>query len=245
MNSASKLSQKRLVYVVEPHPVAACYLATALKRNPALELLLSSVNLPSDAALANKSSVLVVDANALPVPLVPYLRTVRTVFRDAQILVIGKGVSDDELCRLLFQGVSGYVNYERIEAEICKALDAVFRGGVWAPPAVLQRYVRLSSALADRKPSEHGALSPREKEIAGLLQRRLCNKEIACALDISERTVRFHLENIFNKLGVRDRYSVIELLRRAGLAGPEKAEKTDQRTHERKRAGWRVFRKTA
>jgi DNA-binding NarL/FixJ family response regulator len=245
MNTASELGQKHLVYVVEPHPVAADYLATALTRNPALEVILSSVNLPSDAALSNKSSVLIVDADALPLPLVPYLCTVRTVFRDAQILVIGKGVSDDELCRLLFQGVSGYVNYERIEAEICKALDAVFGGGVWASPAVLQRYVRLSSAGAGHEPSPHGALSPREKEIGGLLQRRLCNKEISGALGISERTVRFHIENIFDKLGVRDRYSVMELLRTAGLAGPEKAEKTDQRAHQRKRAGPQVLRQAA
>ncbi len=237
MTSSSQPSEKLLVYVVEPHALAACYLATALKRNPALKVIVSGLNLPTDALLSSKSSVLIVDADALPVPVVPYLRTVRTVFEDAQILVIGRGVSDDELCRLLFQGLSGYVTYDRIEVEIHKALEAVLTGGVWAPPGVLQRYVRLSSAFARRDPSKQDALTPREGEIVGLLLRRLCNKEIAGALNIGERTVRFHLGNIFDKIGVRDRYSVIEMARGTGLTAPGNLEKPDRRTCGRHYAG--------
>jgi DNA-binding NarL/FixJ family response regulator len=51
-------------------------------------------------------------------------------------------------------------------------------------------------------------LTKRERTIVGLLKRRLGNKEIAAALKISEGTVKFHLSNVFRKLGVRDRRSV-------------------------------------
>jgi DNA-binding NarL/FixJ family response regulator len=74
----------------------------------------------------------------------------------------------------------------------------------------------LSSGLGKQKRREHSALSPRESEIVGLLQRRLSDKEIGCALGISERTVRFHLHNIFEKLGVHDRYGVVDFARTAG-----------------------------
>jgi DNA-binding NarL/FixJ family response regulator len=58
--------------------------------------------------------------------------------------------------------------------------------------------------------------TPRVELVLGLLERRLGNKEIASALSISERTVRFHLANIFRKLGVHNRYSVAEVTRSGG-----------------------------
>jgi len=229
MNSPSELDRKRSVYVVEPHPVAACHLATALKRIPALEVIPSGVNLPNDAVLSKKSSLLIVDADALPFPLVPYLHTVKLLFPDAQILVIGKRLPDDELCRILFHGVRGFVVYDQVDKQLCPAVDALFRGRTWVRPEVLDRYPILSSTLSRCERYVQGALSPRESEIVGLLQRRLCDKEISSALGVSEHTVRFHLQNIFDKLGVHDRYSVIERTRRPGLAGMEGAGKTAQR----------------
>lgn len=216
MIGTSEFSQKRLVYVVEPHPVAAEHLVGALRRNPALEVILSGVNHAPNVTLPKESIFLIVDADALPFPLSVYLHNVKAEHPDTQILVIGKRISDDDLCRMLFEGVGGFVSYDCIDAEICKAVDAVLRVGVYAAPAILQRYVRLSASLASRKLGEHGTFTPRENEVLGLLQRRLCDKEISSALGISERTVRFHLQNIFNKLGVHDRYQVIEWERSAG-----------------------------
>jgi DNA-binding NarL/FixJ family response regulator len=237
MTKPPRPSQKHRVYVVESHALAARYLTTVLSQDPALEVILSGPDLPADAPLSSGSSVLIVDADALPLPVVPYLRTVRTIFGDVRVLVIGKGASDDELCRLLFQGVSGFVSYDRIETEVHRALGAVLSGGVWAPPAVLQRYVKLSSAFASRDRSKGGALTPREEEVVGLLLRRLCNKEIASALRISERTVRFHLENIFDKIGVRDRHSVIDVASGAGFMAADSSEKADRGTRARYSGG--------
>jgi DNA-binding NarL/FixJ family response regulator len=54
------------------------------------------------------------------------------------------------------------------------------------------------------------ALTPRERLVVELLQQRLCNKEISARLNVSEATVKFHLENVFNKLGVHDRHLVAD-----------------------------------
>lgn len=245
MNSPSELDRKRSVYVVEPHPVAACHLATALKRIPALEAIPSGINLPNGAVLSKKSSLLIVDADALPFPLVPYLRTVRVQFPDAQILVIGKRLPDDELCRILLRGVRGFVAYDQVDKQLCPAVDALFRGRTWVQPEVLDRYLILSSTLSSYGRYVQGALSPRESEIVGLLHRRLCDKEISSALGISEHTVRFHLQNIFDKLGVHDRYSAVEWARRPGLAGIEGPAKTAQRAPGRRRGGTQLSPKAA
>jgi DNA-binding NarL/FixJ family response regulator len=101
-----------------------------------------------------------------------------------------------------------------VEEEICSAVHALGRGHMWYPQQVLERHAIFSRALLDRS-HDRGGLSPRESEVIGLLQRRLSNKEIGSALGITERTVRFHLQNVFDKLGLRDRYGVSEWARTA------------------------------
>jgi DNA-binding NarL/FixJ family response regulator len=217
---------------VADHPLAARFLRRVLECETDLEVI-NGVEDFAGHRVRQMAPILIIDTFALPPPLAQYLRAVSSAFKDPRILVIGKPVSDDELCRLLFHGISGFVIYDKIEEEICAAVDALRRGHVWVSPQVLERYVILSSGLARQKRREHGTLSPRENEIVGLLQQRLSNKEIGCALVISERTVRFHLQNVFDKLGVRDRHGVAELARVSGLVGPETAEKTDRRAPDR------------
>lgn len=57
------------------------------------------------------------------------------------------------------------------------------------------------------------ALSPRQERTLQLLLKKMSNKEIGCALGISERTVKFHLANIYRKCGIHDRHVVTELVR--------------------------------
>jgi len=212
------------VCVVANHPLAGRYLTGLLERKADVEVVTDMKDLASHHALQGASPVLVIDAYALPMPLAPYLRAARLALRNPRILVTGNLLSDDELCRLLFLGVSGFVVYDKIPDQLSAAIDTLLGGHLWVPPRVLEHYVALSSALGSRKRCDYGTLSPRESEIVGLLQRRLCNKEIGSALGIGERTVRFHLQNVFDKLGVRDRGSVAELARSTGLVGPGRPE---------------------
>jgi DNA-binding NarL/FixJ family response regulator len=52
----------------------------------------------------------------------------------------------------------------------------------------------------------------RENQVLQLLFRRLTNKEIACDLNISERTAKFHVCNVLNKLGLESRENLLETL---------------------------------
>jgi DNA-binding NarL/FixJ family response regulator len=53
------------------------------------------------------------------------------------------------------------------------------------------------------------SLSPREREVAQLVGRGLSNKEVARRLQLSEGTVKLHLHSVFQKLGAKNRYSLI------------------------------------
>ncbi|PZQ48932.1 MAG: hypothetical protein DI556_12305 [Rhodovulum sulfidophilum] len=68
----------------------------------------------------------------------------------------------------------------------------------------------------------HGILSAREAEILGLLEEGLSNKAIARRLDLTEPTVKFHLKNLYAKLGVGRRALALSVARASGLLAAEK-----------------------
>ena len=61
-------------------------------------------------------------------------------------------------------------------------------------------------------------LSPREREVVGLLAEGLSEKEVATRLDIATSTVNTHLQHLMQKLGLHDRFHVVEWAVREGLA---------------------------
>ena len=77
----------------------------------------------------------------------------------------------------------------------------------------------LSEALDGAKSADHG-LSPREMEVLVLAAMGLTNKEIAYRLGISERTVQFHMNSIFNKTGTNSRTEAVALAARSGWLPP-------------------------
>jgi DNA-binding NarL/FixJ family response regulator len=63
------------------------------------------------------------------------------------------------------------------------------------------------------------ALTAREREVLALVAEGLRNKEIAARLGASEKTVQFHIANLFGKLGAQSRTEAVRLARERGLLG--------------------------
>lgn len=102
-------------------------------------------------------------------------------------------------------GAHGYVLKHSPTALILKSIRRVADGEIWLGTRHLEIVLR---AFQDhvRHSKEHAAqLSPREKQIIQLVISGCKNKDIAGQLFISEKTVKNHLSNIFDKLGVSDR----------------------------------------
>src|SRR5437763_17210291 len=100
-------------------------------------------------------------------------------------------------------GIQGFVRYGDVKERLGSAIEAVSAGNRWFPPEVLNEFLAWSKSLQSKtRPGgkRRDICTPREKLIAGLLERRLGHKQRATALKISERTVKCHLCNIFRKL---------------------------------------------
>lgn len=215
-----------LLCLVEGNPLAARYLRRLLEETTGARVLFYPDVLVGARPAASAPEAFLIDAGTLDEPLSRFLRSLHTLFPHARILLLDHPLPDAELCRLLFLGVQGFLPYEDIEARLPEALQAVLQGRLWVTPAVLRQYHRLADRLSRLREKRGAALTAREQRILDLVRRRLSNKEISSILSIGESTVKFHLGNIFAKLGVHDREAVREVAEARGLDDlqPEKSD---------------------
>lgn len=110
------------------------------------------------------------------------------------------------MLRLFHWGIDGFVELHRTwQSELPLAIHSVLYGQLWVPPEVLLAFVRHAKALLETQLRPGHSLTAREAEVLQLLMRRLANKEISSSLNISERTVKYHVSNILSKLQLEDR----------------------------------------
>ena len=219
LGSAADGSPEKLsVCLVEYNPLAAHHLTQILAQDSGLQLSSHEDVFRAPRRAKGLVSVFVLDRGTLPTPLSKFLRFVRFRFREARILVLDQPQPPQELFRLLFLGIQGFLAYPEVDEQLLPAIHAVSAGHLWLTPELLEQYVRFSAGLS-RFPGGD-TLTRREKRIVQLVQRRMSNKEISSILKITESTVKFHLANVFAKLGVHDRHSVVELVTARPLASP-------------------------
>jgi two-component system nitrate/nitrite response regulator NarL len=108
-------------------------------------------------------------------------------------------------------GIDGFVRYAEAKEQLIPALRALANGRMWLPRSILECFAQLAAKGSRPESSKPRPLTLREAEVVRLLTEGLSNKEIGNQLGITERTVKFHVENLFGKLRVRDRYSAAEV----------------------------------
>lgn len=134
-----------------------------------------------------------------------------SAFPEAKHIVLSRDPNEAQQLEWLRQGAHGIVDESTAEVGfdlLDTIIDAVRSGILWAPRKILSRLLidaRTSSARPPVPEDDQRELSPREKELLGLVTLGLSNAEIATRLFISEKTVKGHLTNIYRKLEVSNR----------------------------------------
>jgi len=187
-----------LVYLLEQHRLAADYLLQQLAKDRRIRAQI--LRDPSDLRAPERSfSTLVVDNCGLGIPLSEFLRRLRLWFPLARSIVLDKNQSSENVARLLWLGIHGFIEHRDVHGALVRAVHRVSGGGTWFSSEVLQDFAQNGAALYRSGQAKTEALTPRENEVIELVKRRLSNKEIADILKIRESTVKFHLSNIFSK----------------------------------------------
>ena len=136
------------------------------------------------------------------------------------ILVLTMYDDDESVFAAMRAGARGYLLKGALKNEILRSIRGVAAGEAIFGPAIAQRMVTYFSQMPSAAASSFPELTAREQEILLLVAQHRTNKEIAQKLQISPKTVRNHVSNIFAKLQVADRAEAILRARDAGL-GPD------------------------
>ncbi len=123
---------------------------------------------------------------------------------DIKVLILTVHNEVEYLLKAVDIGVDGYILKDSGSAELKKAINCIMEGESYIQPSLIPALnSRLISRDTDKEKIE--SLTKRELEVLIQVANGMFNKEIALALDISERTVKNHISNIFKKIEVSDR----------------------------------------
>jgi DNA-binding NarL/FixJ family response regulator len=162
------------------------------------------------------------------------MRELRRVLPDARVVVLTSNATDSRLLSAVQAGAAGYLLKDVQPQELARAVRAAHAGGAMLDPTVAARLVEAIAAPAPSPapvsspapiptppPAPAGPpaanLTPREREVLGLIGVGRSNKWIALELGVSEKTVKTHVGHQLAKLGVSDRTQAAIYAVRAGL----------------------------
>jgi DNA-binding NarL/FixJ family response regulator len=160
-----------------------------------------------------RPDVLLLDLSMPDVDGIEVTRRIAATSPDTRVVVFTSFSDRDQIVRALDAGAVGYLLKDAEPAEIHEAIRSASRGEAPITPRAA------AALLADRRERPNGGveLTSRERDVLLLVIEGLANKQIARRLQISEKTVKGHLTNLFQRIGVSDRTQAALWAERNGI----------------------------
>ncbi len=151
-----------------------------------------------------KPEVLLLDINMPKKNGIEVLEEIKQKNINVKVLILTVHNEIEYLLKAVDIGVDGYILKDSESSELKKAINAVLSGESYIQPTLIPA---LNSRLVSRDTDKDkiDTLTKRELEVLIQVANGMFNKEIAISLNISERTVKNHISNIFKKIDVSDR----------------------------------------
>jgi len=165
-----------------------------------------------DLALTQRPDVTLMDLSMPVMDGIEAIRRVRGSDPDARIVVLTSFSDRERILDALDAGAIGYLLKDAEPDELIRGVRAAAAGEAPLAPKAASAVL---TARADQRPVAE--LTPREREVLGLLARGKANKQIARELGISEKTVKAHLTRVFEAIGVSDRTAAALWAQRHGI----------------------------
>ena len=143
------------------------------------------------------------------------LKQMRVASPDVQAIVLTAFDTDERILAAVQAGAKGYLLKGAPRDQIFSAVRVVSGGGSLLEPVVVSKLMHRLETGGQAAGSE--PLTEREGEVLRLMAQGKTNRQIASALIISERTVKFHVSSILAKLGVGNRTEAVTLAAQQGL----------------------------
>lgn len=199
------------VALIDDHALVRQGIRRVLEQDGAFRVVAEAGNGPDGLRVVaeERPAVVLLDVQMPGTTGIDVLRRIRELPDPPAVIMLTVALHDEVVYDAVRYGARGFLLKDGNPEDLLAALRVVAAGGSLISPAAADR---LASRLAGSSP-----LTAREREILTLVDQGLRNKEIAARLSISEKTVQFHVANLFDKLGVESRVEALRVARERGL----------------------------
>jgi len=206
------LPGSRLV-LADDHPVVLSGLKSLIESNPRFEVLAGCVDgiAALEAIRDLKPELAVLDISMPGLTGLDVLEHIKSEMLPTRVLFLTASANDDHIASAVALGASGLLLKEAAADQLLEALGTVASGSRWLPPEVVGAAIQREVVRRSEFQRVAGALTPREREVVLLATEGLSNKEMARRIGVTEGTVKIHLHNVYQKLGVTNRTAMTAL----------------------------------
>ncbi len=169
------------------------------------------------AVATHRPDILVLDLRMPDQGGLDVLRVLGESKEGPRVVLLTAGMDEDEVLEGINRGAQGVVLKEAASGVLVRCLRQVHGGEQWIDPDLARRARERASQRRGSLREVASALTPREIEVVRLLARGLRNRDIAERTGITEGTVKVHLHNIYEKLGVDGRMALMLWAQAKGL----------------------------
>jgi len=210
------ITPKIRIVVADDHPIFRDGLCKLLALEDDFEVVAQAQDGRQvlDVLQTHEPDILLLDLKMPGLDGLSTLQRLQVVKNKTRVIVLTASDDKNEFVQAMKLGTSGIVLKQTATELLIKSIRKVHAGEIWldshTTAAVIRQFVAADdSTPASAQPAprdrERSPLSQREREIVALVAQGFKNKEMAEKMFISEQTVKNHLHNIFDKLGVSDR----------------------------------------
>jgi len=194
------------VFIADDHPVVLSGIKTFLDSDASFSVVGTAPD--GRAAFEGITSLApdlaIIDLNMPLIGGLEVLRMTQQSEASTRIVVMAAAATDAEISALIENGAQGVLFKETAAGELLDCLRSVTRGERWLSPTIIASLQRYTQAEDEWQQSLQ-TLTQQERRVAALAGAGNSNKQIAFTLNLSEGTVKVHLNNVFRKLGLPNR----------------------------------------
>ena len=207
------------VVLVDDHPIVLQGLQQLFERQPDFTVVAACAGADSalQAVRTHRPDVLILDLRMPGKSGLELLRTINNEKLDCYSVLLTATIRDDEVVEATKLGVTGLVLKESSPETLLKCVRRVNRGERWIDQETITRAFQAVVGREEAEREVSKTLTPREIEIVKMMAEGLRNRAIGDRLGISEGTVKVHLHNVYEKLGLDGRLELVLYAKQKGV----------------------------
>ena len=213
------------ILIADNHTLFREGFSRQLQRFEALTELQEVTDFSAVSALADKKKsfdLIFIDKDLLGTEWKEKFQSLKTIFPQTRLIMMSESEDQNDIIDAFSLGAAGYITKSSPDSLIINALHLIVDGNTYVPPAVLKglkKSVRVSGEgriLTHTLPNGKN-LTYRQSEVLQHLSNGLSNKQIAYEMNVSEATVKLHINALLRHLHVENRTKAVVTAQRLGI----------------------------